>query len=427
MRVEFIFYGGARDFVRYHGSEAIVHGPAETGKTISALRKLDLCALKYPRASLVIARKTLTSAYSTVLQTYTEKVVNGRSDVAPYGGAKPEWFDYSNGSRIWIAGLDKMGKVLSAEHDIIYVNQAEELDLSDWETLTTRTTGRAGNMPYAQTIGDANPSYPTHWMYKRDSLRMFGSRHEDNPALYDPRTGKLTEQGARTMAVLDNLTGVRYQRLRLGLPAQAEGAIYTEWDEATHRIYAEDVPTPRRYIAAQDWGYTNPGVFAVFGLDYDGKMYLLRQVYQSRKTIDWWVETATQLQGVYGPFEAVVCDPSEPAYIATYQQHGLRAVAADNAVKPGIDLVKQRLAHKRLFFVRDSLHDVDEALLEGHTPQRVEDEFPAYVWADKVNKEEPVKADDHGVDMVRYAVMYVDGINPAYAEWGANPLAGYRG
>jgi len=96
----------------------------------------------------------------------------------PYGGDnRPERFMYSNGSVIWVAGLDKASKILSSEFDIIAVNQTEELSLVDWETLTTRTTGRAGNMPYSQTIGDANPGPPTHWIRNRPSLTLFESTH----------------------------------------------------------------------------------------------------------------------------------------------------------------------------------------------------------------------------------------------------------
>jgi hypothetical protein len=40
----------------------------------------------------------------------------------------------------------------------------------------------------------------------------------------------------------------------------------------------------------------------------------------------------------------------------------------------------------------------------------VEEELPAYVWADKASKEVPVKENDHGSDMVRYTVAYVDKI-----------------
>jgi len=292
----FIFYGGSRDCVKYRGSEAILHGPAETGKTISLLWKLHLCALKYKNASLVIARKTQASIYSTVLMTYQQKVLLGEPEkwgITPYGGGKPEWFDYPNGARIWIAGLDKAGKVLSAEHDIVYVNQAEELTLEDWETITTRTTGRAGHMPYSQTIGDANPAYPTHWIYHRDSMRMFYSRHEENPVLFNQVTGAITEQGIKTISVLDALTGVRKQRLRYGQAAQAEGAIYDEWNEADHLVYESDAPTEyKRYIAALDWGYKNAGVLGVFGLTSDDDMYLVAQYYHTGKLDDWWLEKA---------------------------------------------------------------------------------------------------------------------------------------
>jgi phage terminase large subunit len=415
--VRFTFYGGAREFVRYHGGEALIHGPAETGKTISALWKLHRLAHKYPNASLVIARKTQASVYGTVLQTYTLKVVGADTSVVPYGGNKPEWYDYPNGSRIWIAGLDKSEKILSAEHDVVYVNQAEELALEDWETLTTRTTGRAGHMPYSQTIGDCNPSYPSHWMYNRPSLRMFYSRHEENPMLYDQATGEITMQGQRTMSVLDALTGVRKERLRYGRPAQAEGAVYDEWDQSIHLIYADAVPECERHIASQDWGYTNAGVLGVFGVDGDGGMYLVRQVYQTGKTIDWWVKTAAELDAEYH-IEALPCDPAEPAYIDAYGAAGLPAFAADNAVLPGIDAVKTRLKDRRLFVVRDSLRHTDESLAEARKPCKVEDEFPMYIWSDRIGKEQPVKENDHGMDMVRYAVRHVDGGVGPLILWG---------
>ena len=416
---QFIFYGGASECVKYHGSEAILHGPAETGKTISLLWKLHLCALRYKNASIVIARKTQTSIYSTVLMTYAQKVLLGdpkQWGIVPYGAKKPEWYDYPNGSRIWIAGLDKAGKVLSAEHDIVYVNQVEELTLDDWETITTRTTGRAGHMPYSQTIGDANPSYPRHWMYHRDSMRMYYSRHEENPMLFDPTTGDITEQGTKTMSVLDALTGVRKQRLRYGKPAQAEGAIYDEWNEADHLVYAQDAPSKfRRYIVGIDWGYRNPGVMGVFGLTHDDDAYIIAQYYHTGKRDDWWLEKALAINKEFKNIEAFICDPSEPAYIDKFLSAGLRALRGNNSVIPGINAVKKRLADNRLKIVRGSLRECDESLTEARKPVCIEDEFPAYVWADN-DKETPVKVDDHGVDMVRYTIRYIDGNSGTFAR-----------
>ncbi len=410
-RVEFTFYGGAREFARYHGSEALIHGPAETGKSISALWKLHLCALKYAGAQIVILRKTQTSANSTIIQTWQNKVITGMVDPSAYGGGVPQWFDYHNGARVWVMGMDKPGKLLSGEFDIVYINQAEELSEGEWETIMTRTTGRAGNMPYSQTIGDCNPTYPTHWMYARNTLKMFYSRHEENPMLYNQATGKITEQGKRSLSVLDALTGVRKERLRYGRPSQAEGAVYEEWNPATHLVYEKDVPPLRRYIAAQDWGYTNAGALGIWGVNFDGSMYLVEQWYQSRRSVDWWVETVLQATRKYR-LEVVVCDPAQPEFIDSYRAKGVPAVPATNAVLPGIDAVQQRIASSppRLFVVRGSLLQTDAALVERRVPSSVEEEFPQYVWADKTGKEQPVKEHDHGMDMVRYAVMYMDGL-----------------
>lgn len=219
----------------HYWAEGLFHH--NTGKTRGILYKLDKTARDWPGASIVIARKQLTDVYSTVLVTLRTKVLT--DEVRIYGGDKPQWYDYENGSRIWVAGLDKPGKVLSGEHDIIYVNQAEEASLADWEILTTRTTGRAGHIPYPQTIGDCNPASSSHWILQREKqghLTLFHSTHRDNPEIYDQETGELTEEGERRIGALDRLTGVRKLRLRHGIWAAPEGAIYDVFDEEVHKV-----------------------------------------------------------------------------------------------------------------------------------------------------------------------------------------------
>lgn len=404
-------YGGNKEFLRYHGSEGVCHGPAETGKSFALCLKLHLVACKYPDANLAIVRKTQTSVYPTILQTFIDKIL-GRCEEMPctlYGGEnKTEKIIYYNGSTIWIAGLDKSSKLLSSEFDVIAVSQTEELTLDDWETLTTRTTGRAGHMPYSQTIGDANPSYPNHWMYNRPSLRLFYSHHTENPALYDPQTGQITEQGKRTMGVLGALTGLRRVRLLDGKPAQAEGVIYEGWNDSLHLIYRDALPACERHIAGVDWGFTHPGVIGVWGLDGDGRMYLVAQVYRTKQLLDWWVERAKELQSEFR-VEAWYCGPDQPANIQAFAQAGLNAFPAVNDVRPGIDAVAQRLqvagdGKPRLFVVRDSLRYKDTALEESRRPFATEQEFHSYVWASG-GKEQPVKEMDDGMDMTRYTCM----------------------
>lgn len=412
-------HGQARDFWRFKGPEAVISGPAETGKTRTALEKLDTCMWLFPGAQGAIVRKTRQSMTGSVLSTYEKKVLVPSCGVKPHGGTHPEWYDYPNGSRIWIGGMDNPTKVLSSERDIIYFNQAEEAMLQDWETLTTRATGRAGNMPYAQVIGDCNPDVPTHWIKMREqagTLRMFESRHEDNPTLFDVETGEMTAQGRRTISVLDNLTGVRKKRLRHGLWVAAEGQVYEEFDPAVHLVNRFDIPAewPRYWVI--DFGYTNPFVWQAYAMDPDGRLWRYREIYMTGKLVEDHARDILRVaEGEPRP-QAVVCDHDAEGR-ATLERHlGMSTTPASKAIITGIQAVQPRLRTAgdglpRLFFVRDSLVERDPALVEKRLPTCTEEEFPGYVWntgGGRRKGEEPVDKDNHGMDTVRYMVMHFE-------------------
>jgi len=68
--------------------------------------------------------------------------------------------------------------------------------------------------------------------------------------------------------------------------------------------------------------------------------------------------------------------------------------------------------------VRDRSRHLDQELVAARLPHAVEHEFPAYVWKSGSAKEEPVKENDHGMDMVRYAVMAPPETRPARSFQG---------
>lgn len=436
----FVARGGARELWRCKNHEVMLSGPSETGKTYAALNKLNALLWKYPGSQAAVVRKTRTSIYTSVLRTYKTVIgaaaKGGGSPVTFFGGEKPEWADYPNGSRVFFGGMDDPGKVLSSERDFIYVNQAEELTLADWETLTTRCTGRAANAPYSQIFGDCNPGAPTHWILHRDSLTLLESRHEDNPTLFGD-DGAITDRGRRTLEILDNLTGTRRQRLRFGRWVQAEGVVYEEWDRAVH-LWGDPLPAFKRYVASVDWGFTNPGVLLVFGIDGDGRMFLVREHYRSGQLIGWWAAKAKDVRAEFRP-EAFVCDPAEPSFLEEFRAAGCNAVPGFNAIPPGIQAVKARLSRAaddrpRLYVAKGCLAERDETLASAKQPTSIVEEFDLYVWPKgqdgKPVKEKPVDKDNHGLDALRYAVAYVDrlGAEPKPTLTVArNPFAGYRG
>ncbi len=418
------FYGAAREFWAYKGSEAILDGPYETGKTFAALTKLHALLCKYPHSRALMVRKTYKSLVQSAVVTYETKVLpfkpdDRRSAILKYGGERPDFYIYPNGSRLVVGGLDNAGKVLSAEYDFIYVNQAEELSLDDWEKLTGRATGRAGNAPYTQVMGDCNPDVPTHWIKNRKNIRLFQQRHEHNPRLYDQPTGKLTEHGQRTLSILDALTGLRYKRGRLGLWVSAEGQVYDTFDPQVHVIDPFPIPPEWTRYRVIDFGYTNPFVCQWWAQDHDKRLYLYREIYMTHRTVRVHAEQIKRLSGSER-YAATISD-HDAEDRATLEENGIKTVPAKKDISSGIQSVQDRLKDQGdgkpgLYLFRDCLVEADSSLYReypGDTqPVCTEQEFGSYVWPDgkdgKPNKEIPVDAYNHGMDCVRYLSKYQD-------------------
>jgi hypothetical protein len=449
--VGFQCYGAAREFWRYRGPEAVLSGPYETGKTMTALTKLHLLLAKYGGARALMLRKTYASLINSAVVTYEKKVLpyppeDPRCLVRKFGGEKPEFYDYPNGSRLATGGLDNPSKFLSAEFDFIYVNQVEDLLLNDWELLTGRATGRAGNAPYSQVMGDCNPGAPTHWILQRQRLKLFSSRHEDNPVLFNQTTGQITEQGKRSLETLDALTGVRFKRGRQGKWAGVEGQVYEDWDEGVHLKDRFPIPSDWRRYRAIDFGYTNPFVCQWWATDPDGRLYLYREIYMTNrlvedhaseilrleagKTPDEWATVTAEhqadpvrlisvrqaLAAAGERIEATVSD-HDAEDRATLEKYGIATRPATKTISTGVQAFQTRLriqkdGKARLYILRDSTVEQDARLADKHQPLSTHDEILMYVWPTapdgKPVKEVPVDLYNHGMDAGRYIVMYLD-------------------
>lgn len=431
------FRGAALELQSVLGThfEVMISGPAETGKTYAALYLVDRILRMYPNVQAVLARKIRDTIVPSVLGTY-RKLIADRADVKPYGGQKPEWFDYSNGSRLWLAGLDDPGKALSSERDIIYINQAEELSIGDWETLTTRATGRAANIPHSLMLGDCNPAGKNHWITQRKSLYLLKSYHKDNPTLFDDY-GEITPRGRKTLEILSGLSEPRRSRYFLGLWASAEGQVYPTYDENTHVIERFAIPVDWPRLRIIDFGFNNP--FVCLWAAYDqarDRLICYREIYMTGRVVEdhaaqigdaegWQYNAQTGVRTWTRPIKereniiATICD-HDAEDRATLERHGISNVAAFKAIKLGIEAVQARLKVRPdtgdcgLYFFNDMLIEVDPELDKAHLPKSTLEEFEGYVWevskTGKPNKELPVDRNNHGMDTVRYLVAAIDDI-----------------
>jgi hypothetical protein len=267
----------------------LIVGPAECGKTLSTTALMHFVCLSNPGVRCAIIRKEQSSMQSTIVRTFEDKVLpesrisyyEGEAiRVTPYGGSHPSSYIYSNGSIIFLLGMDKSIKRLGGEIDFALYNQAEQASIEDIETLMTRTTGRSGRIKTrrAQLILDANPGGSDHFllqMIENGQITRIDARHEDNPNLFDHEKNDWTDQGKLTLETLDKLSGVRYLRLRKGIWAGAEGSIFSEFDEKIHGVDFVEVQDDWKIILTLDFGFNHPNVWECHAVDNDGNYWTL--------------------------------------------------------------------------------------------------------------------------------------------------------
>ena len=365
-------------------------------------------------------RKIRATMDSTVLETW-RKVIEIKGGVETFGGSKPIWYDYKNGSRLYVAGLDDPGKALSGERDFIYVNQAEELDQEDWETISTRCTGRAANaidketgIPIAILFGDCNPGHPGHWILSRDRLQVLATDHKDNPTLYDEE-GKLTPRGEQTMVVLDALTGIQKDRGKDGKWVAAEGLVYqAEWADGPEdgNVTSDDyVPGNGYIIWWVDDGYTGKAndKTGLYTPESHPRVFLI-----SQKLSDGRVVTFEESYAIYMlDNEHINLVLSKPYPRPLYAVVDKSAVKLQEALsREGITVyhvaptVEERIKNSRSWLAKDK-NDIRRMVVNKRCRQ-FRNEMVSYRNDPNPNNDKPLKKSDNGPDAMGYGQWYED-------------------
>lgn len=386
----------------------IWQGSVRSGKTVASLLRFLMAVAAAPSSGRVLLfGKTRESINRNVFAVLTDPALFG---------PLARLTQYNPGAAT--------GSILGREVDVLGANDAKAepkvrgmtLCLAYGDELTTvpepfftQVLARL-SVPGAQLFGTTNPDSPAHWLRKRYllregelNLRTWHSTLDDNPHL-DP---------AYVADLKREYVGLWHKRFVLGLWVQAEGAVFDMWDETRHVV--TELPVITRWLACGiDYGTTNPFHAVALGLGVDGQLYLTREwrhdsktarrsmtdVEYSRAVRDWLTTVPipqTTLTGITP--EHVVVDPSAASFRVQLYRDGISAMLGDNTVVDGIRTMSSLLATN---------------LLKVHTSCRhLLDEIPGYSWDDKAaeqGRDEPVKADDHGIDASRYAIHTTRGI-----------------
>ena len=371
-RGQLSFRGAAAQAQTITASEWIISGPAETGKTYASMYRLHQELSKTPNARATIVRKIRASLVGTALETWHRVIEVSGTKPRKYGGEQSWLYVYPNGAKCYVGGLDNADKILSSERDFVYINQAEELTAHDWETLTTRTTGRGAVTKTPMLFGDCNPSDPEHWILEREksgNLVLLRSRHIDNPTLHDGTDW--TEQGLRSIGKLQALTGPRYARLYLGEWVRDDGEeaflpSMSMFDSCTKSI--PPLTDSQPMVIALDAALSGD-TFALVGVTRDPEsseqiIIRLSKVWvPSGEPLDF-LKIEEEIRAIIDRYNVIqVCyDPYQMHYFSQRLQD---AVWVDS-FNQGNDRLEADAGLRALFIQRNIFHDGSHQILRDH-------------------------------------------------------------
>lgn len=414
---KYTFYGSNAEIQTSTDSELVASGAAGTGKSLAWLTKLHRVASHYKWARILIVRKTRVSLTDSGLVTFERYVLGEHHPLVTNGPSRAvrHSYVYPNGSEIVVGGMDNPTRVMSTEWDLIYVQEAIELDQIDIESLNTRL--RNGRVPFQQLGADTNPGAPMHWLKQRCSgenphMRMVYCRHEDNPILFDHTTQTWTPRGLSYLQTLDNLTGVMKDRLRYGRWVQSEGVVFDNFDPSpTGNVTTDAEYNPEwRVLWGCDDGYVkgqgvgslsyHPRVVLFLNITSQGGINVFDEYVATEELSETTIDGA--LEKPYKKPDIAYVDSSAQELIRRLHLRGLMATGSTHPVGEGIKNLRRLICDGQ-----------DMRMLKVHPRcTHLIREMASYRYDDKskqVNAGEPkpLKLDDHSIDALRYATFWM--------------------
>ena len=420
-----------------------LEGPAGTGKTFFEGVLLEDLHLRYKRMRSVVIRKTRVSLTDSFMQVFEDDVLKADHPVISRKVMRSNRQEYrwtatvnDGGGVTRLAGMDNPTRLFSTQYDLIVVVEAIEFARDEYESLfrALRNTGA----PFKAIILDTNPGNVSHWLNRLpdengSDLRRVRTKHRHNPALVNPRTGKLTARGRQYMKILDQLTGVMRKRLRDGEWCSAMGSIYEHFSEEHHLIdpgkitkekpWGENLPDFEYFILGVDFGWHDCKCVQVWGVVHNRDSVMVAEWYgthvKREMLAKWVIEAHNEFNFVRGVADH---DPEEISFLnealgwrGGHKKGNLiqKAQKGRGSVLPGIELVIDLIGEpengkppKIRYSTKAGRYKCPELAAQS-LPMGVVDEIPGYVWAEpkagKPPKDEPDPGCvDHGCDVKRY-------------------------
>ena len=355
-------------------------GGSRSGKTYAILQYLLIYCFKNKNKVVTIARKTFPSLRAGAMrefiqilkdyELYDEKNHNKTNNIYTI-----------NENIIQFISIDQSIKMRGLKHDIVFVDEVNEISKEEADQLFLRTTERI--------IMAENPSDALHFSLKYVSnpeCLYLHSTYIDNPFLEQAIINQIESYKGEDEDMW-NVYG-------LGLPAKNNELVYTHqqyWtdEDELYEIDAEGIKNPKyeEIIYGADWGWNHPTAVVKCWIDTNYKRVWVKEIiHESYLTTDDLIAKMNIL------IEDKECrmygDSAEPKTIESIRRAGFNITSSNKEVIEGINCIKSY----KLYIHSDS--------------SNLQTELRKYKWKMKgeMKTDEPIKLFDDGLCALRYAV-----------------------
>lgn len=349
----------------------VEQGGTRSGKTYNILLWIIFSYTnKNENKIITICRKSFPALRGTVMRDFLQ-ILKDNDIYSEDSHSKSSNEYYLNGNTIEFISLDMPQKIRGRKRDLLFVNEANELNYEDWQQLIFRTNEKV--------IIDYNPSEEFHWIYDqvltRKDCEFYQTTYKDNPFL-----GSVIKDEIERLKDIDE----NYWRVYgLGERGQNRSLVFKF-------SITKSIPEEAKLISyGLDFGFTNDPSSLVASYLLDDSIYVKELVHRTgmtnRDISDHFAEIGLDRR------DEIFCDSAEPKSIEELHRLGWNTKSTiKGEINLGIDILR-----RYKLYVLETSHNV---IKEMSNYKFIEDKN-----GNLTNK--PEDKFNHSIDALRYSVL----------------------
>lgn len=342
-------------------------GGTRSSKTYSICQLVIAVCLRDANTSVSVVRKTFPALRASVMKDILA-ILKELGIYNQNNHHKTEFtYKFDNGSEIVFFSADNDLKLRGRQHDIVWINEGNELSYDIFSELNQRTR--------KSILIDFNPSDMYSYiydLYKRPESIKIHSNYKDNPFL--------PSELIREIEYYKENDPWRWRVMGLGEVGESPELIFDTIE------YYDNMPTNSQISYGADWGFKDPTTIVKVGLldgVYGWELYIEEILYETHLKPQ---EIKVKFEMLLSKDDDIYCD-HRPEYVSMLEDFNIKN--ANKSIYEGLMAMKDC----RIFIKRDSANTIRE--------------FQNYKWkkvSDRIT-DVPVDFHNHAIDAARYATM----------------------